>query len=42
MNEQAFNTPADLVKYVNDNSIVQAKIVMIIQRTGQWFLFWYT
>lgn len=42
MNLQTFNTASDLVKYVNDNSIVQSKVVRIEQRDGKWYLFWYT
>ena len=42
MNEMAFNTAAALVLYVNDNSILQAKLVTIEIKDGQWYLFWYT
>jgi hypothetical protein len=35
----SFNTPDELAKYVNDNTIAQATIVNISFKDGQWFLF---
>jgi hypothetical protein len=42
MNLQIFNDPGALVAYVNANGIIQTKIVRIEQRSGKWYLFWYT
>ena len=42
MNLQVFTDPGTLVSYVNTNAIAQAKIVRIEQRSGKWYLFWYT
>ena len=42
MNAQSFDTAAALVKHVNDNTILQTKIVSIKHVDGRWWLFWYT
>jgi hypothetical protein len=42
MNSSTFDTAAALTKYVNDNTILQPKIVAIRHVDGRWWLFWYT
>ena len=39
--QQYFATAAELVKYVNDNTIAQANIANITTRDGGWYLFWW-
>ena len=38
---QIFNDPGALVAFAVANSILQAKVVTIQQRTGKWYLFYY-
>lgn len=38
---QAFTTTDELVRFVTDNSITQAKIVEIFWKEGQWYLFYF-
>lgn len=42
MNVNSFDTPQALAEYVTDQAIVQANIVQIVQRSGRWYLFWYS
>ena len=42
MNLLQFGSAGELNDYVTDNTIAQAKIVTIIEKDGQWYLFWYT
>lgn len=36
-----FSSRIELVKFVNDNSVPQANIVRIMERDGQWILFYW-
>ena len=38
---QTFNDAGALADYVTAQGILQTKIVIILQRTGKWYLFWY-
>jgi hypothetical protein len=38
---QIFNSAGALADYVTAEGILQTKIVIILQRTGKWHLFWY-
>lgn len=42
MNLNIFDSAGELKDYVNDQSIVQSKIVNILDKDGKWYLFWYT
>jgi len=42
MNQQSFESPGELVTFVNDQVIAQTDIVQIVERDGRWFLFWFT
>ena len=42
MNLNIFDDAGALKDFVVAQAILQPKIVTIIQRSGKWYLFWYT
>lgn len=41
LNMKDFDSLNDLVKYVNDQAIVQANIQLIRKVDGRWYLLWW-
>jgi hypothetical protein len=39
---EVFNSPGELVKFVNDQGILQAKIAKLWERGNKWYLFYFS